>query len=223
MKMTKKVCVMLGLFAVSAVFFSCGSTANLDSSSAKKTEKPRASSGGISGASSDSTGSITGFGSSVNEADKLPPAPKKVTEAPKFTFSGSKLQIELENMYYDGFELVGDAQASGSYALKLLNDSSWAIAEINFPAGSYEALVNEFAPDSNHARFNLYLNNDTYLVYGSEPPIAAYELTTRAPVSFTLDTPTTVTLKIQQNDIRNPQNNGHNGMTLDFVSFKKIN
>ena len=221
MKMTKKVCVMLGLFAVSAVFFSCGSTANLDSSSAKKTEKPRASSGGISGASSDSTGSITGYGSSVNEADKLPPAPKKVTEAPKFTFSGSKLQIELENMYYDGFTLVGDSKASASYALKLLNDSSWAIAEVNFPAGTYEAVANVLAPSVNHTRFNLYINKDTYLIYGSEPPIGKYELTTRAPASFTLEQPTTVTVKIQQNDIKNPANNGHNGMTIDYISFKK--
>ena len=215
MKCTKKCFIMMAALASSIFFFSCASTGSIEDSNAKKSD--------AASSSADGTSAQAGEGEGTKGKNALPPPPKKLTEAPRFDFAGEKLQIELENMYYDGFELVGDAQASGSYALKLLNDSSWAIAEINFPAGSYEALVNEFAPDSNHARFNLYLNNDTYLVYGSEPPIAAYELTTRAPVSFTLDTPTTVTLKIQQNDIRNPQNNGHNGMTLDFVSFKKIN
>ena len=125
-------------------------------------------------------------------------------------------------MYYDGFELVGDANASKSYGLKLLNDSSWAIAEINFPAGTYEGVANVLAPDSNHSRFTVYINKDSYLVYGSEPPIGKYELTTRSLVSFTLDQPTRVTLKIQQNDIKNPANNGQNGMTIDYLSFKKI-
>ena len=117
--------------------------------------------------------------------------------------------------------LVGDSKASKSYALKLLNDSSWAIAEVSFPAGTYEAVANVLAPDSNHSRFNLYINNDSYLIYGSEPPIGKYELTTRAPASFTLDAQTTVTVKIQQNDIKNAANNGQNGMTIDYISFKK--
>ena len=221
MKLTKTASVVLGACAASAFFFSCASTGSIEDSNAKKSESSDAVV--VSEALVDSSSASSASKAGAKGTAELPPPPKKLTEAPRFDFAGEKLQIELENMYYDGFELVGDAQASGSYALKLLNDSSWAIAEINFPAGSYESRVHEFAPDSNHARFNLYLTTDTFLVYGSEPPIAAYELTTRAPVSFTLDTPTTVTLKIQQNDIRNPQNNGHNGMTLDFVSFKKIN
>lgn len=154
--------------------------------------------------------------------DKLPPPPVRAGEAPKYEFSGEKLQIEAENMYYDGFQLVGDAVASKSYALKLLNDSSWAIAEVNFPAGSYEAVANVLAPSANHTRFNLYVNRDSYLLYGSEPPIGKYELTTRSPASFTLDVPTTVTVKIQKNDIKNAANNGHDGMTIDYISFKKI-
>lgn len=185
-----------------ALFFSCASAGNMDSRDSKK----RISSGEEIPAS----------------GDKLPPPPVRAGEAPKYEFSGEKLQIEAENMYYDGFQLVGDAVASKSYALKLLNDSSWAIAEVNFPAGSYEAVANVLAPSANHTRFNLYVNRDSYLLYGSEPPIGKYELTTRSPASFTLDVPTTVTVKIQKNDIKNAANNGHDGMTIDYISFKKI-
>ena len=220
MKKSKKSFAFIGILAAAALFVSCGSTANMDPS--KKSSPKSNSSGGISGSSSDSTGSVTGSGSSVNHAEKLPPPPARLTEAPKFEFNGENLQIELENMYYDGFALVGDSKASGSYALKLKNESSWAIAEVSFPAGTYEGLVSVLAPDSNHSRFNLYINKDSYLVYASEPPIGKYELTTRAPASFTLDAPTNVTVKIQQNDINNPANNGHNGMTLDYITFKKI-
>lgn len=221
MKISKNSLFAAFILSATAMLFSCGSTANLDNSAKKPAQSKPASSGGIASASSESSGSITASGSSVNPADALPPAPAKLTEAPKIDFAGTSLQVELENMYYDGFELVGDANASKSYALKLLNDSSWAIAEVNFPAGTYEAVANVLAPSANSTRFNLYINKDTYLLYGSEPPIGKYELTTRAPASFTLDQPTTVTVKIQQNDIRNPANAGQNGMTIDYLLFKK--
>ena len=215
MKLTNKIFVLAGVISA-LTFFSCGSTANV--APQKKTEKTE-----TEPESNEITAASLGSVKSVGEAaGKLPPPPAKLTEAPKFDFTGSTLQIEAENTYYDGFDLVGDAQASQSYAIKLLNDSSWAIAEINFPAGTYEGTVRVLAPDSNHSKFNVYINKDTYLVYGSEPPIGKYELTTRSVVSFTLDQPTTVTLKIQQNDIKNPENNGQNGMTIDYVSFKKV-
>ncbi|MBR4321591.1 hypothetical protein [Treponema sp.] len=211
MKITKQAFALFSLLAAASLLFSCASAGNLDdSSSLSKSAK-----------SADSAdGTVANGGKSSSE--KLPPPPARLTEAPVFDFAGETIKIEAENMYYDGFELTGDFKASACYAIKLLNDSSWAIAEINFPAGTYEALANVLAPDSTHSRFNVYINKDSYLVYGSEPPIGKYELTTRSPASFTLDQPARVTLKIQQNDIRNPANNGQNGMTIDYVTFKKI-
>ena len=219
MKLANKFLFFAGVLS-SALLFSCGSTANMDKSksqSEKPVEKKESmgSSGGISSRSELSVGSL--------KSTKLEKLPKRTTEAPRFDFTDDKLQIELENMYYDGFEVIVDDSASGSFGLRLENESSWAIAEINFPAGTYEGLVNVYAPDTKNSRFNVYINKDSYLVYGSEPPIGKYELTTRSVVSFTLDQPTTVTLKIQQNDVNNPANNGQNGMILDYVLFKKVN
>lgn len=219
MKLTRKF-LIFAAFISASLFFSCGSTANMEKSQPAKTAEPvkkqqMGSSGGISSRSELSVGSLKS-----TSLDKLP---KRLKEAPKFDFEGDKLQIELENMYYDGFDVIVDESASGSFALRLENDSSWAIAEVNFPAGSYEGLANVLATDMRHNRFNLYINKDSYLIYGSEPPVGKYELTTRAPASFTLDQPATVTVKIQQNDLNNPANNGHNGMTIDYISFKKIN
>ena len=221
MKITKKIFTVLGAVSFASLLFSCGSTANLDDST-KKTEPEVVAKEEEEVEPNEITANSIGSVKTIGVTDELPPPPDRLTEAPKFDFSEDNLKIELEKMYYDGFELVGDANASESYALKLIDDSSWAIAEINFPAGSYEGVVNVLAPDSEHSRFNVYINKDTYLVYGSEPPLGKYELTTRSVVSFTLDAPTTVTLKIQQNDLRNPANNGQNGMTIDYVSFKKI-
>lgn len=216
---SKNKSLILGILSASVLFFSCGSTANMEKTPAKPAEPVKkqsmGSSGGISSRSELSVGSLKS-----TSLDKLP---KRLTEAPKFDFEGEKLQIELENMYYDGFDVIVDDSASGSFALRLDNDSSWAIAEVNFPAGTYEGVASVLATDMRHNRFNIYVNKDCYLVYGSEPPIGKYELTTRAPASFTLDQPATVTVKIQQNDVNNPANNGHNGMTIDYISFKKIN
>lgn len=226
MKLSKKLLVLFSVFSASLLLFSCGSTANMDASKQKepaaKEEKEPApkkqsmgSAGGISTRSELSVGSIKSAG-----FEKLP---KRLTEAPRFDFNGEKLQIELENMYYNDFEVIVDESASGSFALRLESKNSWAIAEVNFPAGTYEGLVNVLATDSNHSRFNVFINNDSYLVYGSEPPIGKYELTTRSVVSFTLEKNTTVTVKIQQNDTNTPPHNGQNGMTMDYILFKKIN
>ena len=213
MKVTKNILNMIAAFSVSALLFSCGSTASLEDTSKKPVKPAVEDFDGVE--ATPSSGGIKTVGA------RLPAAPAKATDAPKYDFSGDSLKIELEEMYYDGFTLVGDANASKSYALKLNNDSSWAIAEINFPAGTYEGVVNVLAPDSEHSKFNVCINNDSYLVFGSEPPISKYELTTRSVVSFTLDQPTTVTLKIQQNDLKNPANNGQSGMTIDYISIKK--
>lgn len=219
MSLKNKILIIAAAFSAS-LLISCGSTASMDKNPpAKQAEpakkQPMGSAGCVSSRSELSVGSIKS-----TSLDKLP---KKLTEAPKIDFTGDKLQIELENMYYDGFDVIVDDSASGLFALRLENDSSWAIAEVNFPAGTYEGLASVLATDMRHNRFNIYINKDSYLVYGSEPPIGKYELTTRAPASFTLDQPATVTVKIQQNDLNNPANNGHNGMTIDYITFKKIN
>ena len=209
MKITKKIGIALASITLASALLSCGSTATLDPST-KKDAVQDDTSGEIVAKSKGSLKSV------------LPPPPKKATEAPKFDFAGENLKIEAEDTYYDGYDLVGDVDASKCYAIKLKNESSWAIAEVNFPAGSYEALACLLAPDSNHAKFNICINQDSYLVFGSEPPVATYELTTRSPATFTLDVPTTVTVKIQQNNPNNPADNGQNGMTIDYIMFKKI-
>ena len=206
MKITKQLFALLAVLSAGPLIFSCASAGNLDASSSKSADLLEGS----------------GSAGGKSASDKLPPPPARLREAPVFEFSADKIQIEAENMYYEGFELVGDANASKSYAIKLLDDSSWAIAEIDFPAGTFEGIANVLAPDSNHSRFTVFVNKDTYLVYGSEPPIGKYELTTRSLVSFTLDQPSRVTLKIQQNDIKNPANKGQSGMKIDYISFKKI-
>ncbi|WP_407425447.1 hypothetical protein, partial [Treponema sp.] len=131
------------------------------------------------------------------------------------------LKIESENMYYENFNLIEDEKASNFFALKLLNDSSCAAAKINFPQGTYSGLASIFSPASNHSRFFICVDDDSYLVYGSEPPVDKYELTTRSVVSFTLEKPKTVTVRLQQNDSKGFQNGGQTGMNIDYILFRK--
>lgn len=147
--------------------------------------------------------------------------PAAATEPPQYTFSGDVLKIELEDMYYDEFLVFADASASGGWAAKLLGTDSFAEAVVTFPAGTYEGLVNEDAPDGNHDAFNVKVGDTFYRCFPSDPPIGTYELTTRTPMKIVFDAETTVTVRIQQNDPNKPNKPGENGMKLDFIQFTK--
>ncbi len=163
-----------------------------------------------------------GSTSSAAAAPKIPEPPVPATEAPKYTFSGNELKIEIENMFYDGtFIVFADEKESGYYAGKLINEESLAEAIVTFPAGSYQLLANEDAPDGAHDAFNIFVNEKAYRTYPSDPPIGTYELTTRCGPIITFDAETTCKVRIQQNDPNKPNKPGENGMKLDYLVFIK--
>ena len=169
-----------------------------------------------------SCGSTSGAaGASASDGAAPAAAPVAPTEPPKYTFEGSELKIELENMYTEEFLIFADAKASGGYAGKLVSEESIAQAVITFPAGDYVGLVNEDAPDGNHDAFNVFINDTAYRTFPSDPPIGTYELTTRTPINLHFDAETTVNLKIQQNDPNRPNKPGEVGMKLDYIVFTK--
>ncbi len=192
MKLVNKVVTVVTAIAAIAMLASCGSTSGAsDSSSA--------------GASAAPAG----------------PAPESPSEPPKYTFEGSELKIEVENMYNEEFLIFADAKASGGYAAKLVSEESIATAIVTFPAGDYVGLVNEDAPDGNHDAFNVFIDDVAYRTFPSDPPIGTYELTTRTPMNLHFDAETTVTVKIQQNDPNRPNKPGETGMKLDYIIFQK--
>ncbi len=169
-----------------------------------------------------SCGSTSGASdSSAASASAAPAAAPVVTEVPKYTFEGSELKIELENMYTEEFLIFADAKASGGYAAKLVSEESIATAIVTFPAGDYVGLVNEDAPDGSHDAFNVFVDEKAYRTFPSDPPIGTYELTTRTPMNLHFDAETTVTLKVQQNDPNRPNKPGETGMKLDYIIFQK--
>lgn len=169
-----------------------------------------------------SCGSTSGASdSSAASASAAPAAAPVVTEVPKYTFEGSELKIELENMYTEEFLIFADAKASGGYAAKLVSEESIATAIVTFPAGDYVGLVNEDAPDGSHDAFNVFVDEKAYRTFPSDPPIGTYELTTRTPMNLHFDAETTVTIKIQQNDPNRPNKPGETGMKLDYIIFQK--
>ncbi|MBQ7158614.1 MAG: hypothetical protein IJS09_04205 [Treponema sp.] len=169
-----------------------------------------------------SCGSTSGASdSSASGASAAPAAAPVVTEVPKYTFEGSELKIELENMYTEEFLIFADAKASGGYAAKLVSEESIATAIITFPAGDYLGLAMEDAPDGSHDAFNIFIDDKAFRTFPSDPPIGTYELTTRTPMNLHFDAETTVTVKIQQNDPNRPNKPGETGMKLDYIIFQK--
>lgn len=160
---------------------------------------------------------------STKESDfihiETPPEPPVLqTELPVIEFTGNGIKYECENMLLKNFLVLHDKEASGLFATRLLNEAATAQVKIKFPAGTYEGLLSEKAMDSKHSAFYVYIDNEPFRVYPSNPPLGSWELTTRAPVYFTIDEPRTILVTIQANsDTRL----GHTGMSLDYIQFIK--
>lgn len=149
--------------------------------------------------------------------DELPPPPL-LTELPVIEYSGVGIKYECESMLLHNFSVFQDLEASGNFAVRLMNEASSARLKVHFPAGTYECLVKEKATDAEHSAFYLYIDSVPYRVYPSNPPLGTWELTTRTPVYFTIDEPRTILITIQANS---EQRTGDVGMCLDYIQFVK--
>jgi len=147
--------------------------------------------------------------------------PARAETIPTFEFTGDKLVIQIEDMLYDEMLIFPDATATNGWGAKLLGVDSFAECMVKFPAGTYEGLASEDAPDGNHDAFNCIVNDVYYRTFPSDPPIGTYELTTRTPMKIVFDKETTCKVRVQQNDPNKPNKPGENGMKLDFIQFTK--
>lgn len=144
--------------------------------------------------------------------------PGEVTELPTVKYNDPGIKYELESMLLHNFPIVEDDEASGGYAVHLIDESSEATLKVQFPAGTYECLLKEKAPDVDHSAFYVYIDNTPYRVYAGNPPSNAWELTVRAPIVFTLKTDNTVLITIRANAEGAA---GDTGMNLDCIQFIK--
>lgn len=149
--------------------------------------------------------------------DKQTPPPL-LTELPVIEYSGIGIKYEVESMLLHHFLVVQNKDASGQFAARLLDEAATAKLKVKFPAGTYECLIKEKATDSDHSAFYVYIDNTPFRVYPSNPPLGTWELTTRAPIYFTIDEPRTILITIQANS---EQKTGDVGMNLDFIQFVK--
>ncbi|MCH5294874.1 MAG: hypothetical protein J1F14_03105 [Treponema sp.] len=142
--------------------------------------------------------------------------PARITTIPVIEYEDPGIKYEFENMLLHHFIVMQDNTASGRFAAKLLDESSTAQLKVKFPAGTYECLVSEKAHDTDHSAFYVYVDGIPYRVYPSNPPLGSWELTTRAPVYFTIDEPRTILVTVQANSEKRL---GNTQMMLDFIQF----
>lgn len=139
--------------------------------------------------------------------------PIPVTAMPVIRFSGRGVKVELEDMLLTNFSLFEDRDASSGYAAVLSDASSRAEFSITLPAGRYECLLAEKAVDPAHAAVSLRIDEDSYDIYPSDPPLGIWELTTRVPVYLDVpeERPYLITIS-----------SAAAGMSLDYIQFVRM-
>ncbi|MCR5218762.1 hypothetical protein [Treponema sp.] len=148
----------------------------------------------------------------------IPPPPPVLTELPVINYSGKGIRYEVESMLLNHFIVMYDEDASKKYCARLNDEGASAQLKVKFPAGTYECMLSEKAPDGDHSAFYLYLDGISHRIYPSDPPLGTWELTSRVPVYFTIEEPRTILITIQANS---KNRLGHTGMSLDYIQFVK--
>lgn len=143
-----------------------------------------------------------------------------VKEIPNIKFTSNSTQIiEIEEMYTEDFSFEKDEECSGKFAGILKSSVSTAKALVTLPTGNYEILAKEKASDNDHAAFYLFVENEPYRLAPSDPPLGGWELTTRFPITFSIENERPVLLTIQANS---PKKAGNTGMKLDYIQIRKF-
>ena len=139
--------------------------------------------------------------------------PILVTTMPVIRFSGRGVKVELEDMLLTNFSLFADGEASSGYAAVLSDTSSRAEFSITLPAGRYECLLSEKAVDPAHATVSVRIDEDSYDIYPSNPPLGIWELTTRVPIYLDVpeERPYLITIS-----------SAAAGMSLDYIQFVRM-
>ena len=140
---------------------------------------------------------------------------------PRFTFSGSSLRIELENMTTSEFDITTDSDASNGKAGILVNGNSRAEAIITFPAGDYTGYAFIRAPSPINDAFYIKFGDDYVRVYADDPPPAGYASTSRTPLKLSCTSDVTVRMTILKDNPNRPDKPGETGMYIDYVEFTK--
>lgn len=140
-------------------------------------------------------------------------SPVIVTVLPVISFSGRGVKVEFEDMLLTNFSLFADSEASAGWGARLSARGSKAEFSITLPVGRYECLLSEKAPDAAHAVVSVSIGGDSYDTWPSDPPLGAWELTTRAPIYFDV---------AEEEDYLVSVSSASSGMSLDYIQFVKM-
>lgn len=135
-----------------------------------------------------------------------------------FPAGGTELKIEVESMDLVDMPVIDDAKASGGKAVTLASKKSTAKILVTLPAGTYEGLVNEWAPSPESDAFYVVVDGTYYRNFPSDPPVGGWELTTRTPMTIVVKAAKAVEFIIKSDS---PTRAGETGMKLDYIVLKK--
>lgn len=112
------------------------------------------------------------------------------------TFYGRGVKLEMEDLFLVNCEPTEDESASKKNAVKFGGNS---VAKINvqIPQGEYEILFSQKAYSTKGSHFEVFIDEQKYETYPSEPPLGTWELTIRKPVVFKTEEPRTISITVK--------------------------
>lgn len=139
--------------------------------------------------------------------------------APVFTFSGNTLTIEVEDMDTN-FRIENDSKASGGKAAVLVDENSYATANVVFPKGYYIGYVWLYAPTIDNSRLYVIKDGKFCRTYSDDPVPEGYAVASRTPIYVLVEEEQTVTFRLQKDG---EDREGNAGVYLDRIVFTKEN
>ncbi len=143
---------------------------------------------------------------------------KKSTEDFFFAYKKPGIKIEAERMSLTQTAAKEDRSASGSFYVPLPNSASELSAKVLFEPGTYECLVCQKAADTAHSFLTLTVEENSYALYPSNPPLGVWELTTRCPVYLTFEEKTEVRISLKANA---KKKSASPTLCIDYMQFVK--
>lgn len=136
------------------------------------------------------------------------------------TYRAPGLKIEAEAMLVTGTSITEDAGASGGQYVPLAKESDSLETRIQLKEGTYELLLKMRARDTDRSFLTVTVDDTSYSVYPSNPPLGVWELTTRIPVYIQVDSPKTITIRITA-DKKKKAASKH--LCIDYLQLVSVN
>ncbi len=136
-----------------------------------------------------------------------------------YTYKEPGLKLEAERLFLTGCTVSSDESASKGQYVSLSKESNKIETRIQLKEGKYELLVKMKARDTDHSFLTVSIDDKSYSVYPSNPPLGVWELTTRTPLYIQISEPKIVSLCIQADS---KKHSASKNLCIDYIQIVRV-